>query len=51
MQVEVLCGRDRGKQGHVAVVARRLNKVIVQGLNTVGWHLIHFVCCDSRDSC
>lgn len=36
MQVEVLSGRDRGKQGHVAVVARRLNKVIVQGLNTVG---------------
>ena len=45
MQVEVLCGRDRGKQGHVAVVARKLNKVIVQGLNTVGWHLIHFVSC------
>lgn len=41
MQVEVLSGRDRGKQGHVAVVARKLNKVIVQGLNTVGWHLIH----------
>ena len=39
MQVEVLCGKDRGRQGHVAVVARKLNKVIVQGLNTVVWHL------------
>ena len=39
MQVEVLCGKDRGKQGHVAVVARKLNKVVVQGLNTVVWHL------------
>ena len=46
MQVEVLCGKDRGRQGHVAVVARKLNKVIVQGLNTVVWHL-PLICCDS----
>lgn len=35
MQVEILAGKDKGKQGHVALVIRRLNRVIVGGLNTV----------------
>jgi len=34
-QVEVLSGKDRGKQGRVMVVARALNRVYVEGLNTV----------------
>ena len=35
IQVEVLSGKDRGKQGRVMVVARALNRVYVEGLNTV----------------
>ena len=35
LQVQVLSGKDQGKQGQVSVVARKLNKVIVQGMNTV----------------
>lgn len=34
-QVEVLSGKDRGKQGRIMVVARALNRVYVEGLNTV----------------
>ena len=37
VQVEVLSGKDKGKQGQVAVVARKLNQVIVQGMNTVSY--------------
>lgn len=35
LQVEVLAGKDCGQQGKVVAVARRLNKVVVAGLNTV----------------
>ena len=34
-QVEILSGKDRGNQGRVMVVARALNRVYVEGLNTV----------------
>ena len=35
--MEILSGKDKGKQGRVSVVARKLNKVIVEGLNTVSY--------------
>ena len=38
MQVEVLSGRDKGKQGVVSLVARRKNSVMVEGVNTVKLH-------------
>ena len=34
-QVEVLVGKDKGKQGKVIDVDRSLNRVFVKGLNTV----------------
>ena len=34
-QVEVLAGRDKGKQGVVSLVARRKNSVMVEGMNAV----------------
>ena len=36
-QVEILAGKDKGKQGNVSVVARRQHQVIVSGLNTVSF--------------
>jgi large subunit ribosomal protein L24 len=33
--VQVLCGRDKGRQGKVVAVARSNNRVFVGGLNTV----------------
>lgn len=35
VQVEILCGKDRGKQGRIVSVARSMNRVFVGGLNTV----------------
>lgn len=35
IQVELLVGRDKGKQGKVVVVDRNLSRLYVQGLNTV----------------
>jgi large subunit ribosomal protein L24 len=35
LQVQVLCGRDKGRQGKVVAVARSNNRVFVGGLNTV----------------
>lgn len=34
-QVEILTGKDKGKQGVVSLVARRKNSVIVEGMNAV----------------
>ena len=34
-QVEVLSGKDKGRQGRIVAVARSLNRVFVGGLNTV----------------
>jgi len=34
-QVEILTGKDNGKQGRVSMVMRPRNAVIVEGLNTV----------------
>ena len=34
-KVEVLAGRDKGKQGVVTVIAKRRNSVMVEGMYTV----------------
>ena len=36
-QVEILAGKDKGKQGKVSVVARKQHQVIVSGMNTVSY--------------
>ena len=33
--MEILTGKDKGKQGVVSLVARRKNSVIVEGMNAV----------------
>ena len=35
VQVEVLAGRDKGKQGKIGILDRKRHRVYVQGLNTV----------------
>lgn len=35
MQVQILCGKDKGMQGRVVSVARNVNRVFVGGFNTV----------------
>uniref|UniRef100_A0A672KQB2 Large ribosomal subunit protein uL24m n=1 Tax=Sinocyclocheilus grahami TaxID=75366 RepID=A0A672KQB2_SINGR len=41
--VEILSGKDKGKQGKVAQVFRRRSWVILEGLNTVGVKLVRFL--------
>ena len=36
--VQVIAGKDKGKQGEIAVVLPKENKVIVHGVNTVSKH-------------
>jgi large subunit ribosomal protein L24 len=36
--VEVITGKDKGKQGEVAFVFHKTNKIIVQGVNTASKH-------------
>ena len=38
MQVEVICGKDKGKKGEVIEVLRAGNKVKVKGINFIKKH-------------
>ena len=37
-QVEVICGKDKGKKGEVIEILRRSNKAKVKGINIVKKH-------------
>ena len=37
-QVEVICGKDKGKKGEVIEVIRKLNRVKIKGINIVKKH-------------
>jgi len=37
-QVEVLCGKDKGKKGEVIEILRQLNKAKVKGINMIKKH-------------
>ena len=38
MQVEVICGKDRGKKGEIIEILRRANKAKVKGINMIKKH-------------
>ena len=38
MQVEVICGKDRGKKGEIIEILRRTNKAKVKGINMIKKH-------------
>jgi len=37
-QVEVLCGKDKGKKGEVIEILRQLNRAKVKGINLIKKH-------------
>jgi large subunit ribosomal protein L24 len=37
-QVEIICGKDKGKKGEVIEILRNLNKVKVKGINMIKKH-------------
>ena len=37
-QVEIICGKDKGKKGEVIEILRRSNKVKVKGINFIKKH-------------
>jgi len=37
-QVEVICGKDKGKKGEVITILRDLNKAKVKGINMIKKH-------------
>jgi len=37
-QVEIICGKDKGKKGEVIEVIRKLNRVKIKGINIVKKH-------------
>ena len=37
-QVEILCGKDKGKKGEVIEILRKSNKVKVKGINFIKKH-------------
>ena len=37
-QVEILCGKDKGKKGEVIEIKRNINKAKVKGINIVKKH-------------
>ena len=43
-QVQILAGKDKGRQGQVSIVMRPRNAVIVEGLNAVSTCVCVFVC-------
>ena len=38
IQVEVICGKDKGKKGEVIEILRKSNKVKVKGINFIKKH-------------
>ena len=37
-QVEIICGKDKGKKGEIMEIIRKLNKVKVKGINFIKKH-------------
>ena len=37
-QVEILCGKDKGKKGEVIEIMRKLNRAKVKGINIIKKH-------------
>ena len=37
-QVEIICGKDKGKKGEVIAILRKSNKVKVKGINFIKKH-------------
>ncbi len=37
-QVEIICGKDKGKKGEVIEILRKLNKAKVKGINIIKKH-------------
>ena len=37
-QVEIICGKDKGKKGEIIEIARKENKVKVKGINFIKKH-------------
>tara|TARA_B100001123_G_C15102043_1_gene943940 strand:- start:319 stop:567 length:249 start_codon:yes stop_codon:yes gene_type:complete len=37
-QVEIICGKDKGKKGEVIEIIRKLNRVKVKGINIIKKH-------------
>ena len=37
-QVEIICGKDRGKKGEVIEILRKENKIKVKGINMIKKH-------------
>ena len=37
-QVEIICGKDKGKKGEIIEIIRKLNKVKVKGINFIKKH-------------
>jgi len=38
VQVEVICGKDKGKKGEIIEIIKKLNKVKVKGINFIKKH-------------
>ena len=38
MQVEVICGKDKGKKGEVIEILKGVNKVKIKGINLIKKH-------------
>ena len=37
-QVEIICGKDKGKKGEVIEILKKINKVKVKGINFIKKH-------------
>ena len=37
-QVEIICGKDKGKKGEVIAILRKSNKVKIKGINLIKKH-------------
>ena len=37
-QVEIICGKDKGKKGEIIEINKKLNKVKVKGINFIKKH-------------
>ena len=38
IQVEIICGKDKGKKGEIIEVIKKINKVKVKGINFIKKH-------------
>ena len=37
-QVEIICGKDKGKKGEIIEIIKKINKVKVKGINFIKKH-------------